>query len=249
MFFEIMFLIGSAVNNQFGFQTPITPVMDMIINFHNYVMVYVVLIMILVSYILISIVLNFTSSKRLISHKYLIHGTELEIIWTLIPGFILIAIGLPSFQLLYLMDEVVDPGLTVKIIGSQWYWSYNIEDYYPSQINFSAYMVLESDLNLGDFRLLEVDNKLVIPIDTNVRVIVTATDVLHCWAVPSLGLKIDAVPGRLNQTSFIALIEGKFYGQCSEICGANHAFMPICVQVISLLDYILWVKSQIWGII
>ena len=106
-------------------------------------------------------------------------------------------------------------------------------------------MVPENDLNKGDFRLLEVDNKLIVPVDTHIRVVVTATDVLHCWAVPSLGVKIDAVPGRLNQTSFIALREGKFYGQCSEICGANHAFMPICVKSVTLTDYVTWVKSQI----
>ena len=241
----IMYLIGCAVENQFSFLNPVSPVMELIINFHNYVMIYIVLIMILVSYILISIILTFSSSRRLIAHKYLIHGTMLEIIWTILPAFILMALALPSFQLLYFMDEIVDPGLTIKAIGSQWYWSYSIDDYHPAKINFSSYMVPDSDLKLGDFRLLEVDNKLIVPVGVNIRVIVTATDVLHCWSIPSLGVKIDAVPCRLNQTSFVSILEGKFYGQCSEICGANHAFMPICIQAVSFSDYIAWIKSRI----
>lgn len=138
------------------------------------------------------------------------------------------------------MDEVIDPAVTVKAIGHQWYWSYEYSDYATqdgTSIAFDSYMIPESDLEVGDFRLLEVDNRLVVPVDTHLRVIVTAADVIHCWAVPSLGVKVDAVPGRLNQSSFLVYREGVFYGQCSEICGVNHAFMPIVVEAVPIENY------------
>ena len=239
------YLLDVAVDYQIGFQDAATPVQEGIINFHNYVMTYMSLVLAVVVYMLGSILVNFNSGRRQISHKYLIHGTQIELVWTITPALILVAIAFPSFQLLYLMDECIEPGVTKKAIGSQWYWSYSTDDYYPGKISFDSYMVPDSDLKLGDFRLLEVDNALVVPVDTHIRVIVTASDVIHSWAVPSLGVKIDALPGRLNQTSFIALREGTFYGQCSEICGANHAYMPICVKVVSLPDYIAYVKTAI----
>jgi cytochrome c oxidase subunit 2 len=238
-------LFDVPVDGQLSFQDAATPVMEQLINFHNYVFIYMWLIITLVGYMLLAILYHFNSGKRLIAHKYLIHGTQIELIWTITPAIILMAIAFPSFQLLYLMDECIEPGVTVKVVGSQWYWSYSTDDYYPGKISFSSYIVHENDLKEGDFRLLEVDNELIVPVDTHVRVIATASDVIHSWAVPSLGVKIDALPGRLNQTSFIALREGRFYGQCSEICGANHAFMPICVKVVSLPDYIAYVKSAI----
>lgn len=144
------------------------------------------------------------------------------------------------------MDEVIDPAVTVKVVGHQWYWSYEYSDYATqdgTSINFDSYMIPEGELETGDFRLLEVDNRLVVPVDTHVRVIVTAADVLHSWAVPSLGVKMDAVPGRLNQTSFLAYREGVFYGQCSEICGANHAFMPIVVEAVPVENYCTHIDS------
>ena len=239
------YLFDIAVDYQVGFQDASTPVMQGIVNFHNYVFVYMSLIFAVVAYMLTTILVNFNAGTRQISHKYIIHGTQIEVIWTMTPAIILMAIAFPSFQLLYLMDECIEPGVTIKAIGSQWYWSYSTDDYYPGKISFDSYMIPESDLNVGDFRLLEVDNKLVVPVDTHIRVIVTATDVLHSWAIPSLGIKMDAVPGRLNQTSFIAMREGTFYGQCSEICGANHAFMPICIKAVSLPEYIAYVKATI----
>lgn len=141
------------------------------------------------------------------------------------------------------MDEIMDPALTIKAIGHQWYWSYEYSDYRAETLEFDSYMVPTSDLNTGDFRLLEVDNRLVVPINTHVRVLVTGADVLHSFAVPSLAIKMDAVPGRLNQTSFFVKRPGTFYGQCSEICGANHSFMPIVVEAVSLNKYISWVLS------
>ena len=178
-------------------------------------------------------------------NKYLFEGTLIEIIWTLIPAGILVFIAFPSLKLLYLMDEAIDPALTIKVIGHQWYWSYEYSDYGPETIEFDSYMIPTSDLKTGDLRLLEVDNRLIVPIQTQVRVLVTAADVLHSFAVPSLAIKIDAVPGRLNQTNFFIKRPGVFYGQCSEICGANHSFMPIVIEAVSLDKYISWAGTQL----
>jgi len=183
---------------------------------------------------------EYSKSKKLIGHKFLIHGTWIEIIWTITPAFILILIAYPSFKLIYLIDEVIDAGITVKVVGHQWYWSYEYSDYADqdgASIEFDSYMVPESDLEEGGLRLLEVDNQLVVPTNTHVRVIISSADVIHCWAIPSLGVKLDAMPGRLNQTGFLANREGTFYGQCSEICGANHAFMPIVVKAVNIDEY------------
>lgn len=141
------------------------------------------------------------------------------------------------------MDEVIDPALTIKVVGHQWYWSYEYSDYQPASIEFDSYMIPSSELRKGELRLLEVDNRLIVPIETEVRVLVTGGDVLHSFAVPALNVKIDAVPGRLNQTSFFLKRPGVFYGQCSEICGANHSFMPIVVEGVSLEKYMNWIES------
>jgi len=172
--------------------------------------------------------------------------TLIELIWTISPAFILIAIAFPSFRLLYLLDEVISPTITIKVVGHQWYWSYEYSDYINESgeaIEFDSYMLPESDLELGQFRLLEVDNKVVIPTDTHIRLIVTGADVIHSFAVPSFGVKIDACPGRLNQSSILAERTGTFYGQCSEICGVYHAFMPIAVEAVSVQDYLAWVDA------
>jgi cytochrome c oxidase subunit 2 len=161
---------------------------------------------------------------------------------------ILITIAFPSFKLLYLIDEIVDPAITVKAIGHQWFWSYEYSDYTgpnSESLAFDSFMVTTEDLETGDLRLLEVDNKVVLPINTHVRVVVTAADVLHSWAAPSLGIKVDAVPGRLNATSFLIKRAGLYYGQCSELCGVNHGFMPIVIEAVSLEDYVNWVESQL----
>ena len=238
------YLLDLAEAYQLGFQDPSSPVMEGIINFYNYVFIYLTLVVIVVTWLLISIIRHFTKSTRAISHKHMIHGTTLEIVWTITPAVILMLIAFPSFQLLYLMDEVIEPGITIKVIGKQWYWTYEYSDYAPTQIGFDSYMIPESDLKVGDFRLLETDNHVVVPVDTHVRIVATGADVIHCWAVPSLGVKIDCIPGRLNQTSFIATREGVFYGQCSEVCGANHAYMPIAVEAVSVDNYCSWVTSQ-----
>jgi cytochrome c oxidase subunit II len=180
------------------------------------------------------------------------HGTVLEIIWTITPSIVLLLISVPSFALLFTMDEIIEPLITLKAIGHQWYWSYEYSDYLSNgengntvTLNFDSYMLPQEELKLGDLRLLEVDNAVVLPVKTPIRVLITATDVLHSWAVPSLGIKMDAVPGRLNQVSFTIKREGVYYGQCSEICGVNHGFMPISIRAVSLESYCNWLSFNL----
>jgi heme/copper-type cytochrome/quinol oxidase subunit 2 len=193
---------------------------------------------------------TFTSTYKSIysflnAQTFTVHNTKLEIIWTVIPTIILIFIAIPSFILLYSLDEVINPSVTLKAIGHQWYWSYEYSDYTENNsINFDSYMITENDLEFGQFRLLEVDNRVVLPINTHVRVLVTAGDVLHSWAVPSMNIKADAVPGRLNQLTLFIKRPGVYYGQCSEICGVNHAFMPIVIEAVSLWNYSNWLSSR-----
>jgi len=172
--------------------------------------------------------------------------TLIETVWTILPALILIAIAFPSFRLMYLLDEVINPTATIKITGSQWFWTYEYSDYITengNSIAFDSYMIPESDLELGQFRLLDVDNKMVVPVNTHIRLIVTSNDVIHSFAVPSLGIKLDCTPGRLNQTSFLIDRPGTFYGQCSEICGVWHGFMPITVEAVSMPQYISWLST------
>lgn len=237
----------AAVPWQVDFQDPASPVAESIIDLHHRIMFYLILIAIFVGWMLARTLYHFNESKNKVPST-LSHASTLEVIWTVTPSFILLFIALPSFDLLYAMDEVIDPALTVKVIGHQWYWSYEYSDYSSDDqesIAFDSYMVPEDELETGQYRLLEVDEKVVIPVNTHVRFIVTSSDVLHCWAVPSLGIKMDAVPGRLNQTSTLAQREGVYYGQCSEICGVNHGFMPIAVEAVSLESYLAWVSNKI----
>lgn len=231
------------------FQDPATPVMDGIINLHHDVFFFCVIILIFVLWMFVKIIIEFGEHSG-VPHQALriTHGTTLEVVWTVIPAVILLLIAMPSFALLYSIDEPVNPALTVKVIGHQWYWTYEYSDYQTTKgepIIFDSYMIPDADLTKSDFRLLEVDNRVVLPINTHVRVLVTAADVLHSWAVPSLGVKMDAVPGRLNQLSMYIKKPGIYYGQCSEICGVNHGFMPICVEAVSLKQYIGWVTDKI----
>ena len=230
------------------FQDSATPQMEGLVELHDNIMFYLVIILFGVGWIMISIVRNYTSVKSPISHKYLNHGTLIELIWTITPALILILIAFPSFKLLYLMDEVSDPAMSVLAEGHQWYWSYQYPDFTNADdefIEFDSYIVPESDLEEGQFRLLEVDNRVVLPVDTHVRFILTGSDVIHSFAVPALGLKLDAIPGRLNQTSTFINREGLFYGQCSEICGVNHGFMPIVIEAVSLEKYLAWLNEQL----
>jgi cytochrome c oxidase subunit 2 len=233
---------------QLNFQDSASPSLEGIIELHNAVMFYLIIITALVFWVMGSILVSFHSNRAGIVHKYMNHGTLIELIWTITPAFILIAIAFPSFKLLYLMDEVIAPSLTIKVAGHQWYWSYEYSDYVNDEgeyLEFDSYMVPDSDLELGQLRLLDVDNRIVLPVDTHVRFVVTGQDVIHDFAVPALGIKIDAMPGRLNQTSVLVQREGTFYGQCSEICGVYHGFIPICVEAVSLDKYLSWLSAQL----
>jgi cytochrome c oxidase subunit 2 len=245
-------LISPVLNDapepwQIGFQDGASPAFEGITELHSSIFFYLVVILIGVVWMMGSIMVNFNSKNAPIVYKYANHGTLIELIWTITPAFILIAIAFPSFKLLYLMDEVFSPALTIKVVGHQWYWTYQYSDFVNDEgdsIEFDSYMVPESDLEDGQLRLLDVDNRVVVPVDTHIRFVVTGADVIHDFAVPSLGLKIDCTPGRLNQTSVLVQREGTYYGQCSELCGVYHAFMPICVEAVSLEKYLSWLDSQ-----
>ena len=235
---------------QLGFQNPATPVMEGIINLHHQLMFILVIIITFVSWMLIRALFHFKAIENKHLDAYpLIHGTIIEIIWTTTPGIILLIIAIPSFSLLYSLEEIINPCLTIKIIGMQWFWKYEYYDYLNIHnnkvINFDSYLISEEDLKKGEFRMLEVDNRLVIPINTFIRLIVTSSDVIHSWAVPSFGVKIDALPGRLNQNSLFVKREGVFFGQCSELCGINHSAMPIVVEATILKDFMTWVLNKI----
>ena len=185
-------------------------------------------------------------TKSPISHKYLNHGTLIELIWTITPALILILIAFPSFKLLYLMDEVNDPSMSVIAEGHQWYWSYQYPDFIDSNdefIEFDSYIVPESDLEEGALRMLEVDNRVILPELTHIRFVITCRRCYTFFCCPSLGIKCDAYPGRLNQVSVFINREGVFYGQCSEICGILHSSMPIVIQSVSLSDFLSWLLN------
>jgi len=249
LYFLNKFTIGFDAPSPWGiyFQDSATPQMEGLVELHDNIMYYLVIILFGVGWILLSIVRNYINTKSPISHKYLNHGTLIELIWTITPAVILIFIAFPSFKLLYLMDEVSDPSMSVLAEGHQWYWSYQYPDFLDSNdefIEFDSYIVPESDLEEGGLRMLEVDNRVILPELTHVRFIITAGDVIHSFAVPSLGIKTDAYPGRLNQVSVFINREGVFYGQCSEICGILHSSMPIVIESVSLEKFLTWLEEQ-----
>jgi cytochrome c oxidase subunit 2 len=230
--------------NQIFIQDPATPMMEGMIYFHNLLMFFIIFVGVFVFYMFFYSLYAFSSHKNTVAAKFS-HNSPLEILWTILPAIILLFIAIPSFTLLYSLDELIDPQLTVKVIGHQWYWSYEISDYVFNEdikkVEFDSYMVPEEGLlNTGwvGCRLLVSRPELILPSDTHIRLLITSSDVLHSWAVPSFGIKIDACPGRLTQGSlFINRLLGSkpsiFFGQCSEICGVNHGFMPITVIAVS----------------
>jgi len=229
------------------FQDSATPQMEGLVELHDNIMYYLVIILFAVGWVLLSIIINFFNLKSPISHKYLNHGTLIELIWTILPAVILLLIAFPSFKLLYLMDEVSDPSMSVLAEGHQWYWSYQYPDFLNEDeefIEFDSYIVPESDLDNGTLRMLEVDNRVIVPELTHVRFIITAGDVIHSFSCNSLGIKCDAYPGRLNQVSVFINRQGVFYGQCSEICGILHSSMPIVIESVSLEKFLHWLNNQ-----
>nr|YP_009317489.1 cytochrome c oxidase subunit 2 [Gelidium galapagense]AOX48941.1 cytochrome c oxidase subunit 2 [Gelidium galapagense] len=240
-------LSDAAENWQLGFQDSATPIMEGIVNLHHDLMFFICVISIFVTWMLGRTLWHFNQHQNK-TPSSLSHGTLIEIVWTVTPAFILLIIAIPSFSLLYAMDEIISPAITVKTLGHQWYWSYEYSDYLNEEneaVIYDSYMIPEEDLQNGQLRLLEVDNRMVVPTNTHIRLIVSAADVLHSWAVPSLGIKCDAIPGRLNQTSLFIKREGVYYGQCSEICGINHGFMPIVVEAVSLPHYVGWISNKL----
>nr|YP_010278731.1 cytochrome c oxidase subunit II [Apachyus feae]UKE80563.1 cytochrome c oxidase subunit II [Apachyus feae] len=225
-----------ALWSDLGFQNSAAPLMEQLIFFHDHTLFILLMITVMIGYILGSLMLNSYLNR------FLLEGQSIEVVWTMIPAMILLFVAFPSLRLLYLLDEVSGPSLTLKVVGHQWYWSYEYTDF--ADIEFDSFMVPSMDLGLEGFRLLDVDNNTVVPVNSQVRVLVTAADVIHSWAVPAMGVKIDATPGRLNQTSFFANRAGVFYGQCSEICGANHSFMPIAIESTSLESFVSWLRSH-----
>nr|WMY23977.1 cytochrome c oxidase subunit II [Trinervitermes geminatus] len=217
-------------------QDSASPVMEQLIFFHDHALMIMLMIITAVFYTMISIIQNKQTSR------FILEGQMIETLWTIAPAIILVFIAIPSLRLLYLMDEIHNPVMTLKTVGHQWYWSYEYSDF--TKLEFDSYMVQQEDQPANGFRLLDTDNRVVLPMNSPIRMIVTAADVLHSWTVPSLGVKTDATPGRLNQISFSINRPGLLYGQCSEICGANHSFMPIVIESVSTNQFINWVSKM-----
>uniref|UniRef100_A0A067YE38 Cytochrome c oxidase subunit 2 n=1 Tax=Melanitis phedima TaxID=1113280 RepID=A0A067YE38_9NEOP len=224
-----------ATWSNLNFQNSASPLMEQIIFFHDHTLIILIMITILVSYFMLSLFFN----KYI--NRFLLESQMIELIWTILPAITLIFIALPSLRLLYLLDEINNPLITLKSIGHQWYWSYEYSDF--NNIEFDSYMSQYNNDNKNNFRLLDVDNRIILPMNNQIRVLITATDVIHSWTIPSLGVKVDANPGRLNQSSFFINRPGIFYGQCSEICGANHSFMPILVESVPIKNFINWINN------
>ena len=243
-------LIGLAVGSgeaiaaqpepwQLNFQPAASPVMEQVESLHDLLLWIITLVSIFVLALLLYACVRFRASRNA-SPSRRTHHTLLEIAWTALPVLILVVIAIPSFKLLYFMDRVQEPEMTIKAIGHQWYWSYE----YPDDGNFAfdAYMVADQDLQEGQLRLLTTDNAVVLPVETDIRVLITATDVLHSWAVPAFGVKTDAVPGRVNETWVRIEEPGMYYGQCSELCGDFHGFMPIMVRAVGKEEFEAWTQ-------
>nr|YP_009471362.1 cytochrome c oxidase subunit II [Marphysa tamurai]AVG72585.1 cytochrome c oxidase subunit II [Marphysa tamurai] len=221
---------------QLALQDAASPIMKMLTQFHDHAMVILVLIITIVGYAMFSLLTSKYSSRNTLEAQ------QIETIWTILPALILVFLAIPSLRLLYLMDEVSNPSITLKTVGHQWYWSYEYSDF--GNLEFDSYMLPTEDLSPGQFRLLEVDNRAILPMNSEIRILVTAADVIHSWTIPSMGIKVDAIPGRLNQVGFSTTRPGIFYGQCSEICGANHSFMPIAIEIVSPKTFMNWIKEK-----
>lgn len=226
-----------ATWSNLGLQDRNSPIIEQLNFFHDHSLLILILVTTFVGYLIF--ILFFNS----LNNRFLLHGNIIEIIWTILPAFILLFIAFPSLRILYLLDEINCPTISIKSIGHQWYWSYEYSDF--KNIEFDSYIIPQNESAEETFRLLDVDNRLILPINNQIRILTTATDVIHSWTVPSLGVKIDANPGRLNQTNFYINRSGLYFGQCSEICGANHRFIPIVIERTPRKFFINWVKKNI----
>nr|QEL51233.1 cytochrome c oxidase subunit 2 [Pterostichus oblongopunctatus] len=225
-----------ATWSNLNLQDSASPLMEQLMFFHDHTLMILTMITMLVGYLMMTLFFN----KYI--NRYLLEGQTIEVIWTILPAITLVFIALPSLRLLYLLDEVSNPSITLKSIGHQWYWSYEYSDF--KKLEFDSYMIPTNELNNNGFRLLDVDNRIILPFNTQIRVLITATDVIHSWTIPSLGVKIDATPGRLNQSNFFINRSGLFYGQCSEICGSNHSFMPIVIESVPTNTFVKWISKM-----
>lgn len=225
---------------QMGFQEPATPVMERIDDLHDGVLIVITAITIFVLALLLIVIFRF-GEKRNPKPSKNTHNTLVEVVWTVVPVFILLGIAIPSFRLVYFADRTAEAEMTIKAIGHQWNWSYEYPDH--GNFTFDAFLVDEADLQEGQPRLLATDNPIVVPVETNIRVLTTATDVLHAWAVPAFGVKMDSVPGRTNETWMRIERPGTYYGQCSELCGVGHAYMPIEVKAVTKEEFAAWVET------
>ncbi|MCH8139259.1 MAG: cytochrome c oxidase subunit II [Proteobacteria bacterium] len=225
---------------QMGFQDAASPIMEQLDAFHSMMLVIIALIALFVLGLLVYVMIRFKAARNPTPSK-VTHNTVVEVIWTVAPVIILVLIAIPSFKLLYAQKVIPEVEMTVKAIGLQWYWTYEYPDY--DDLTFDAVMIPDEDIRAGQLRLLETDNRLVLPVQTNIRILVTADDVLHSWAVPAFGIKMDAVPGRINETWVRIEHEGVYYGQCSELCGIYHGFMPITVEAVSKEAFAEWVEK------
>ena len=231
---------GAPTAWQINFQPAASPVAERIEALHDLLLFVTVAISVLVFVLLMFVCIRYRASRSPVPSRRT-HNTALEIAWTAIPVLILVVIAIPSFKLLYFMDRAVAPEMTLKAVGHQWYWSYEYPDH--GDFTFDAYMIADQDLQEGQLRLFDVDNRVVLPVDTDVRVLTTATDVIHSWAVPALGIKLDAIPGKVNETWVRIERPGIYYGQCSELCGAYHGFMPVMIEAVSKEEFDTWVEQ------
>lgn len=231
---------GTSSPWQMGLREAASPTMERINDFHNLLLVIITVIATFVLLLMVYIMLRFRASKNPTPSTNT-HNTMLEVLWTVVPIVILVVIAVPSFRLLYFADRTVEAEMTIKAIGNQWFWSYEYPD--SDNLTFDAVIVEDGDLQDGQLRLLTTDNDVVLPVNTKIRILTTATDVIHALALPNLGIKIDAVPGRINETWVEIENEGVYYGMCSELCGSGHGFMPIMVRAVSKADYAKWVEE------
>ncbi len=228
--------------SQLNFQDSNSPLIEELRHLHDYINLILVFVITFVGIVIVTISISTHINQKLLEVQIV------EWVWTIIPAFLLLQIALPSLLLLYMLDESSDVSLTLKTIGHQWYWSYEYRDFCSllnSSLEFDAYIIPTNELPLGIFRLIDVDNRTVLPLHTQIRILISSADVLHAWTVPSLGVKADAVPGRLNQVKFIRHRPGLYFGQCSEICGANHSFIPIVVELINSETFYSWVITSL----
>ena len=221
-------------------QPPASPIMERLTSFHDMLLWIISAIVLFVFVLLAYTCWRFAEARNPVPSRRS-HHTILEVAWTAVPVLILVIIAIPSFKLLYYMDVVPETGMTIKATGHQWYWSYDYPD--NGNFTFDSYMIAAADLQPGQLRLLETDNRLVVPVDTSIRIQTTADDVVHSWAMPQFGIKVDAIPGRLNEMWFNVEQPGTYYGQCSELCGVNHGFMPITIEAVSKEAFEAWVKE------